>query len=186
MGLDMYFRAEVTGAFAEIDAALTARDRLDLSEDGLYVSSWRHQEEPDALWAPLVAATGFTPTSDSPSFDVRAADGGGYRILATMIYWRKANQIHEWFVRHVQGGVDECQEAPVHPESLMDLLDRCQQISADHDLAPILLPSASGYFFGNTGYDEYYFADLKRTVTEIRAVVTAVPVGTKFSYQSSW
>ena len=28
-------------------------------------------------------------------------------------YWRKANQIHKWFVDNVQGGIDDCRPYPV-------------------------------------------------------------------------
>jgi len=40
-------------------------------------------------------------------------------------YWRKANQIHDWFVKNCQNGVDECQEAYVDPTKLQKLLDTC-------------------------------------------------------------
>lgn len=40
-------------------------------------------------------------------------------------YWRKANQIHKWFVDTVQGGRDECQESSVSLEQLQDLHRRC-------------------------------------------------------------
>jgi len=31
-------------------------------------------------------------------------------IVEEVGYWRKANQIHNWFVENVQNGIDECQE----------------------------------------------------------------------------
>ena len=43
-------------------------------------------------------------------------------------YWRKANQIHKWFVENVQGGEDDCRHYAVHKEQLEDLLDICKQI----------------------------------------------------------
>ncbi len=33
-------------------------------------------------------------------------------------YWRKANQIHNWFVKNVQGGVDDCGYYGVTKEKL--------------------------------------------------------------------
>ena len=47
----------------------------------------------------------------------------------TVAYWRKANHIHQWFVDHVQGGVDECQEAYVTREQLTELRDLCAQVA---------------------------------------------------------
>jgi hypothetical protein len=49
-------------------------------------------------------------------------------IIERVGYWRKANQIHTWFVDNVQDGVDECQDADVTIEQLTELRDLCQQI----------------------------------------------------------
>lgn len=43
-------------------------------------------------------------------------------------YWRKANAIHNWFVREVQGGRDECQESEVSREQLLELLAKCREV----------------------------------------------------------
>jgi hypothetical protein len=43
-------------------------------------------------------------------------------------YWRKANQIHHWFVENVQDGVDECQKSYVSRENLKQLYDTCKEV----------------------------------------------------------
>ena len=44
-------------------------------------------------------------------------------------YWRKANEIHDWFVEHVQDGVDDCNyHDEVTEEVLEDLLSTCQKV----------------------------------------------------------
>ena len=78
-------------------------------------------------------------------------------------YWRKANQIHKWFVDNVQDGVDDCGDYKVTKEQLIELHNRCNQVLNDHDLAESLLPSQSGFFFGSTDYDEGYYSDLEDT-----------------------
>lgn len=45
-------------------------------------------------------------------------------------YWRKANQIHKWFVDNVQEGVDNCGEYDVSKEKLMELLESCEKVKA--------------------------------------------------------
>jgi hypothetical protein len=45
-------------------------------------------------------------------------------------YWRKANQIHQWFVDHVQGGEDDCGEYPVEWDTLMELLEVCKKVKS--------------------------------------------------------
>lgn len=48
--------------------------------------------------------------------------------LEDMIYWRKANQIHNWFVKNVQNGVDEGDIYEVSKEQLQELLKVCQKV----------------------------------------------------------
>ena len=44
-------------------------------------------------------------------------------------YWRKANQIHNWFVENVQDGVDDCDyHDEVTKETLEELLDVCKRV----------------------------------------------------------
>lgn len=43
-------------------------------------------------------------------------------------YWRKANQIHKWFVDNVQDGNDDCNYYDVDIKQLQDLLDICKEI----------------------------------------------------------
>ena len=100
-------------------------------------------------------------------------------------YWRKANQIHAWFVRNVQGGRDECQPHHVERDQLRELRDRCQRVLDNHALAEDLLPAQSGFFFGGTDYNEYYFQDLENTIKIIDKCL-ALPKDWSFEYCSSW
>jgi hypothetical protein len=43
-------------------------------------------------------------------------------VVEEVAYWRKANQIHKWFVENVQGGNDDCKEYYVDREQLKELL----------------------------------------------------------------
>lgn len=43
-------------------------------------------------------------------------------------YWRKANQIHKWFVKHVQNNVDDCGTYEVSVGQLRDLLALCKAV----------------------------------------------------------
>lgn len=49
-------------------------------------------------------------------------------ITTEVAYWRKANQIHKWFVDKLGGGKDECQRIPVRIEDLQELLKICKKI----------------------------------------------------------
>lgn len=100
-------------------------------------------------------------------------------------YWRKVNAVHQWFVDNCQDGNDNCQQHHVEREHLENLLEGCRDVLADHDKAGDLLPTQSGFFFGNTDYDEYYFFDIEDTVKQLENALT-LGDGWEFYYQASW
>ena len=105
-------------------------------------------------------------------------------------YWRKANQIHNWFVENIQGGEDDCKEYEVAPEKLRSLLDICKHILELKNwkaYAKKHLPTKEGFFFGGTEYDEYYLEEIKSTVEIIEKVFADFDEETdSLYYQSSW
>ena len=48
-------------------------------------------------------------------------------ISARAIFWRKANAIHAWFVKNVQGGVDDCGNYYADRDLLTELRDKVQR-----------------------------------------------------------
>ena len=114
-----------------------------------------------------------------------AVDIYGVHVEVTCAYWRKANQIHKWFVDNVQGGNDNCGEYYVSHEKLKELLATCQQALFAKD--PNLLPPQSGFFFGNTDIDEWYWQDIKDTIKKIKRVLELSEMSKlSFYYTSSW
>ena len=107
-------------------------------------------------------------------------------------YWRKANAIHNWFVENVQDGEDDCREYYVEADKLLELLNICKAVKEDHSLAEELLPTVSGFFFGSTEYDEYYFQDIQDTIDMLTQILAEEEEYNKnkfysdFTYQSSW
>ena len=89
------------------------------------------------------------------------------KICVLEIDWRKSNQIHKWFVDNVQYGNDDCNRYEVSKEQLQELQNLCKKVLNNHELAKELLPTQSGFFFGPTEYDEFYFQDLEYTIKEI-------------------
>ena len=100
-------------------------------------------------------------------------------------YWRKANAIHKWFVDNVQYGVDQCQRSYVSRDKLVELLETCEKVKNDHGLAPDLLPTSSGFFFGSTDYDDQYFSDIDDTIDIIKKALE-LPEYYTLEYQASW
>lgn len=113
-------------------------------------------------------------------------------IIEEVAYWRKANAIHDWFVKNCQGGVDECQEAYVSRENLEELLGVVTAIldapeGEERDkLAAETLPPAAGFFFGSTEIDNWYYEDIESTKTILTEILAEPDDGDGFIYQSSW
>jgi len=108
-------------------------------------------------------------------------------VVAEAMYWRKANAIHAWFVRNCQDGKDECQHTYVERDKLEELRDTINRVLADRGLAGELLPTQSGFFFGGTDYDGWYWKDLERTSKELTRLLEDENLkGWDFYYHSSW
>ena len=101
--------------------------------------------------------------------------------------WRKANQIHNWFVQNVQGGEDDCKPYYVGTDQLKELKDLCVRLldTKDKKEAEEMLPNTEGFFFGSQDYDDYYWGDLMETV-EIIDKCFSLPDVWGFEYQASW
>lgn len=114
-----------------------------------------------------------------------ATDMYGASVEVTCAYWRKANQIHSWFVREVQGGEDNCGEYYVSSDKLIELLAICKHSLENKD--PALLLPQGGFFFGSTDINEWYWNDLKSTISQLERIL-ALPEfdNLSFYYQSSW
>jgi hypothetical protein len=105
-------------------------------------------------------------------------------VIEEIGYWRKQNQIHQWFVENVQNGVDNCGEYCVSKGQLEDLLEICKKILNDNSLAEELLPTASGFFFGGTEYDEWYFDGIQNTIEILEEALS--DTSADYYYSSSW
>jgi hypothetical protein len=114
-----------------------------------------------------------------------ATDIYGATVEVTCAYWRKANQIHNWFVTNIQDGNDNCGEYYVSQDKLKELLIICEHSMENGD--PSLLPPQAGFFFGGTEIDDWYWRDLKNTILQLRRVFALPDVDNlSFYYSSSW
>lgn len=144
----------------------------------MYVKDWGHNYKDSVI--PEVTRAKTCQQAINSKFPVT-------NVEVELGYWRKANHIHQWFVKNTQGGVDECQETYISIEDLKTLLDVCKQVLVDHSKAEMLLPSKSGFFFGSTDYDEYYYKDIEDTVKIIESCLENDSLkNISVYYQSSW
>ena len=143
-------------------------------EKRTYVRQWSHQT-PEEQYN-VEVTKGGQPVKIDPKRVTYVIEEVGY--------WRKANQIHQWFVENVQNGEDNCAEYCVSKGQLEDLLEICNKILNDNSLAEELLPTASGFFFGGTEYDEWYFDDIQNTIEILEEALS--DTSADYYYSSSW
>ena len=135
-----------------------------------YISSWKEGEkELGEKIAQIVGQEGMTVNT----------------VEMEVGYWRKANAVHQWFVKNVQNDVDDCKSYWVPRKKLLELQDVCNQVLADVTLASSLLPTQGGFFFGNLEYDEWYMENLEITLQNIQKALS-LPEEWDIEYQSSW
>ena len=103
-----------------------------------------------------------------------------------MVYWRKANQIHNWFVKNVQNGEDDCREYYVSKEDLNALLEECYCVKEEPGDASLLLPVSTGFFYGSDEYDDYYFTQINNTIESLESILQEWDDQSDYYYQSSW
>ena len=102
-------------------------------------------------------------------------------------YWRKANAIHKWFVDNCGEGIDECQPIYVSLDDIKNLRNHCDVVLKDHSKTEELLPTESGFFFGTTDYDGWYYQDLEYTRDLLQKILDSdLSKDYDFIYQASW
>lgn len=141
----------------------------------LYVKNWNHMA-PEELYEVIVKNNDKLIDCQFPVKE----------IVYEIGCWRKANAIHQWFVKNIQKDIDDCGTYYVERKSLSELLDLVKEILEDRSQAKKLLPTQSGFFFGGTEYDEYYFEDLEQTKNILTKALSSESDDLEFYYRSSW
>ena len=112
-------------------------------------------------------------------------------------YWRKANQIHKWFVDNIQDGIDDQKIYEISEEELKTLLKICTDIKEtcilndkemieNVDIPKKLLPTCEGFFFGSYGYDKNYLLDIEDTISIVSNVLKEVDFDEEVVEYTSW
>jgi len=103
-------------------------------------------------------------------------------------YWRKANAIHNWFVKTCQDDNDDCRSSYVNRKQLELLKAICQEelkAKDNPEASEGELEPKEGFFFGSYEKDEWYYGALEETI-KIVTKCLELPEDWGFEYQSSW
>ena len=104
-----------------------------------------------------------------------------------LIYWRKANQVFDWFNRNcANNAIENCVPVPVSTYDLTNLLKDVNAVLEDNSKSEELLPTTDGFFFGSTDYNEWYFDDLKYTKEKLEEVLCDITEDDELEFYAWW
>ncbi len=156
MGLDMYLRK--TKRTNHSLSELNTLDRYDLTQDSEDIKE-------------------FLPLYES--------EVGYLSIFKDVAYWRKFNALHNWFVTHVQIGIDDCGSYEVVKDHIEDLVDTLLFVIEEKD--PTDFMPTIGFFFGNVDIDEYYWEQVENTRDKMNRLLNDFDwENERLFYCSSW
>ena len=165
MGLDMYLNQVTHLAKTDYYDHLEGRER-----------NASDQAEHDMAGA-VIDVIGVTPYDGDLTF---------VEVHTTIMYWRKANAIHGWFVDNAQEGVDDCGHYTVPFDTLIELAALTDDVITHRN--PGLLEPRAGFFFGDAKVDSWYWDELERTHTALAGIVDRHnnEQRGRYEYHSSW
>ena len=104
-------------------------------------------------------------------------------------YFRKFNALHSYIVKTFANGVDDCQDIILYREDVEQIKKVLDDVLKANPVekAKELLPTQSGFFFGGTAYDEYYFEDVKDAADLMQNFLDNFDFESyQLVYQASW
>ena len=81
-------------------------------------------------------------------------------------YFRKVNFLIPFF-----GYEENCSNIEIDKYQVEDLIEACKEVLANHDKASFLLPTQTGFFFGSTDYDDWYFDDVQNVKEKFEEIL---------------
>lgn len=142
----------------------------------------------------FIAGAGYRLEKQQQQYDILATVGGLTSDVVEKLpetrmahieievgYWRKAHEIHAWFVSNVQEGIDNCVPYYVSRENLEELRTNLKEVLAD--------PSTWGETFetnGSEDFDEWAKEVYEHTVEMIDLWLSPAFDGWDFVYMASW
>lgn len=122
-----------------------------------------------------------------------------YHNTTKVAYWRKANQIRQWIVTNC--GYDSNSNVEyflITKEQLKKLYTDCKNIIEKYengsekittelvDYCKEVMPTKSGFFFGDTAIDEWYFEDIKNTLRQVADILINTDFDKEDIYYYEW
>jgi hypothetical protein len=106
-------------------------------EKHYYIQNWDHNPPEDKFEISITKGGKPFQLQGEPTY-----------IHTEVMYWRKANAIHKWFVDNVQDGKDDCGTYDVAKSQLQELLNLVNKILDASKLVPAQIHNGDTYHNG--------------------------------------
>jgi hypothetical protein len=138
-----------------------------------YVKNWEHTPEEDRHTVTVEHKGKVLTQWDNPIY-----------ITKEVAYWRKFNALHGFIVEHFNNGKDDCSPIPLNLEDLKTIHNQLVKTIKENN--PELLPPTSGFFFGNTEVDDYYWSDISDAINTFEEIINMEDSNVYYEYHASW
>ena len=87
---------------------------------------------------------------------------------------------------------DNCSDCEICRSQVEDLIDACKTVLASryaengHMIAESVLPTQSGFFFGSTQYDKYYYYDVEDVLNTFSTILNEFDFDNDVLYMNCW
>jgi hypothetical protein len=99
-------------------------------------------------------------------------------------YFRKVNFIYEYFRDDMEN--ESCIVDKTRIGNLIDICKKVLEHKGDEDYAKENLPTTSGFFFGSTDYDQWYWNDVKNCIKQMSKLYKAMSDEDFVIWDFSW
>lgn len=100
-----------------------------------------------------------------------------------VVQWRKENHLQNWFIHNTD--YDENTQMPSSPfgiDKIKELLADLKKVNKDN--ASSVMPTLSGFFYGSTNYDSWYFDSIKEQIAQLEVLIANHEEGDTYQYET--
>ena len=127
-------------------------------------SSYRYCEYEGSKWVPK-----FKTLEEVNAIIKEILDADEEDIYPnSALYYRKVNFLYAFFSDKID---NDTQSAYISKGDVERLVEMCEKALGDKKNAHEYLPTRSGFFFGSTDYDKWYFYDVRKVKREFKRLL---------------
>lgn len=86
-------------------------------------------------------------------------------------YFRKVNFLVKFMEDYYDHIIENCEPIQIDEDCILELKWRCESVLKNRKLADSLLPTVSGFFYGSTEYDDFYYSNVEQVLDSCKKIL---------------